>query len=32
MFETGATFNNEFIIVKDCKAQILLETVKDSAK
>jgi len=25
-------FNHEFIIVKDCKAQILLETVKNCAK
>lgn len=32
VFETGAIFNHELIIVKDCKAQILLETVKKSAK
>lgn len=31
-FETGAIFNHELIIVEDYKAQILLETVKNSAK
>lgn len=32
MFETGAIFNHELIVVKDCMAQIFLETVKNSAK
>lgn len=32
VFETGAIWNHELITVKDCKAQILLETVKTCAK